>query len=225
MRLVVFSDVHGNLPALNKMLEDAGKADGYICLGDVVNYGPWQNECVSLVTSLPNLVYVAGNHEQDFVKGSYSGTNDVARQFFDFCYNNFTELSILRELPEIYKLNGYTFRHTILNQNIYPDSAVVLDGNYVIGHSHHQFWLEQLPFRLYNSGSVGQNRKYLNVINYIVLETNGMKFELRAVKYNPQTVMDEMRKRGYPKPCLSYYEGKAYFQGNPSPPQKPGTIL
>ena len=43
MRYLVFSDVHGNLPALEKVLNKENKVQGYINLGDVVNYGPWGN--------------------------------------------------------------------------------------------------------------------------------------------------------------------------------------
>jgi predicted phosphodiesterase len=42
----VFSDAHGNLPALEAVLEDI-KGRGItamICLGDLVGYGPFPNE-------------------------------------------------------------------------------------------------------------------------------------------------------------------------------------
>ena len=225
MRYMVFSDVHGNLPALDFALEDAGQVDGYICLGDVVDYGPWSNECIDRVLALPNLVYVEGNHEADFLKGSHTGDNAVANAFFDVCRQRFGRFEQIKNLPETYKLNNFTFRHTILGKNIYPDTQLTLDHNYVVGHSHHQFWLEQPPFRLYNPGSVVQNRKYLNVINYALLETSGMQFELRALKYNPGVVIDEMKRQGYPGICLDYYTSKARYEGKPHPPAQPATIL
>lgn len=106
------------------------------------------------------------------------------------------------------------FRHTILNKNIYPDSEIVLDNNYVIGHSHHQFMLHQGTYTLINSGSVGQNRKYINVINYLLLESDEMKFEMRAIRYNADAVIEEMRKRGYPDLCINYYNNKERFTGS-----------
>jgi len=225
LRTFVFSDVHGNLPALELALKDAGAVDGHICLGDVVDYGPWSNECVDLVASLPNLVYVEGNHEADFLHGSHTGDNAVANAFFDVCRPRFDRFEKIKHLPKTYELNGFTFQHTILDKNIYPDTEIVLDRNYVIGHSHHQFWLEQPPFRLYNLGSIGQNRKYLNVINYAILETEGMQFELRALEYDPSVVLDEMRRRGYPAICLDYYASKQHYEGTPQPPTTAGTIL
>lgn len=211
MKLVVFSDVHGNLPALELMLKHAGLVDGYICLGDTVDYGPWSNECVDLVCSLPNIIMVRGNHEQAFLAGHYPGTNPIAKLFFSFCYPKFDRQDKIKDLKEEYKLNNFTFQHTINGQNIYPDTALTLDGNYVIGHSHHQFKIEQPPFVLYNSGSVGQNRKYINVINYLTLQTEDMRFELCSIIYNEQLIIDEMKIRGYPKACIEYYDNKERF--------------
>jgi len=229
MKYMVFSDVHGNLPALESALADAGDVDGYICLGDTVDYGPWSNECVDRVLGLPNITYIRGNHEEDFLKGSHTGDNAVANAFFAECLPKFARMDQIRDLPETFELGGFTFRHTIENRNIYPDSELVLDNNYVIGHSHHQFWLEQPPFRLYNTGSIGQNRKYLNVINYLLFtpgETAAEgQFELRALKYDPRIVLDEMRRQGYSETCLAYYEGKARFESEPLPPTQPATIL
>jgi predicted phosphodiesterase len=207
------------------MLEHAGNVDGYICLGDTVDYGPWSNECVDRLLGLPNVIYIQGNHEADFLKGSHTGSNVIANSFFDVCQPAFDRYEKIQNLPTEYTLNEFTFRHTILDKNIYPDTELKLDGNYVIGHSHHQFWLEQPPFRLYNTGSVGQNRKYINVINYLVLETSGMHFELRSLTYDPDEILNEMRKQNYPEACLKYYENKQRFVGEPVSPTKPATIL
>jgi predicted phosphodiesterase len=64
MRYGVLSDVHGNLPALEAVLDFLAfeGVDSYICAGDVVGYGPYPNECVERIASLPG-VWVAGNHD------------------------------------------------------------------------------------------------------------------------------------------------------------------
>ena len=61
----VFSDVHGNLPGLEAILEDVdrrGIAD-VLCLGDLVGYGPLPNEVAALVRDrgIPTLM---GNYDQ-----------------------------------------------------------------------------------------------------------------------------------------------------------------
>ncbi len=63
MRILVFSDIHSNLTALEAVLAAAGNVDAYWCLGDLVGYGPDPNECIALVRELPNLVCVRGNHD------------------------------------------------------------------------------------------------------------------------------------------------------------------
>jgi diadenosine tetraphosphatase ApaH/serine/threonine PP2A family protein phosphatase len=60
--IAVIADVHGNLPALEAVVEHAGEVDGWWCAGDTVGYGPFPNECVSLVSGL-EAAAVVGNHD------------------------------------------------------------------------------------------------------------------------------------------------------------------
>jgi len=63
MRILVISDIHANLDALQTVIADAGEIDQVWCLGDLVGYGPQPNECVELVRSLPNIICIKGNHD------------------------------------------------------------------------------------------------------------------------------------------------------------------
>jgi predicted phosphodiesterase len=63
MRILVISDIHSNLTALETVLSAAGKVDAVWCLGDIVGYGPDPNECITLVRDLPNLECIKGNHD------------------------------------------------------------------------------------------------------------------------------------------------------------------
>ena len=51
MKIAVVSDIHGNIYALMKTLEDIDEqnVDKIICLGDLVGYGPHPNEVVALI--------------------------------------------------------------------------------------------------------------------------------------------------------------------------------
>lgn len=62
-RLLVLSDIHANLEALEAVLADAPKHDAVLCLGDLVGYGPNPNECVARVRALPHLTVLIGNHD------------------------------------------------------------------------------------------------------------------------------------------------------------------
>jgi predicted phosphodiesterase len=63
MRILVISDLHANLTALEAVLADAGEVDATWCLGDVIGYGPDPNEVVERVRAIPNLTCVLGNHD------------------------------------------------------------------------------------------------------------------------------------------------------------------
>jgi diadenosine tetraphosphatase ApaH/serine/threonine PP2A family protein phosphatase len=64
MRAAVISDVHGNLAALEAVLEAiaAEAPDALWCLGDLVGYGPFPNECCALVAERADVCLV-GNHD------------------------------------------------------------------------------------------------------------------------------------------------------------------
>ncbi|MBN1572902.1 MAG: metallophosphoesterase family protein [Deltaproteobacteria bacterium] len=65
MRIAVISDVHGNLPALKVFFDhiDKLKIDRTLCLGDLVGYNPWPNECVGMVRE-GGIPTIMGNHDR-----------------------------------------------------------------------------------------------------------------------------------------------------------------
>lgn len=208
MKILIYSDVHGNLPAFEKMLEMEGHCDQYICLGDLVNYGPWSNECVDLAVSLPNSILIMGNHEEAFINGFYPGTNPLVQDFFKMTFPSFQKKEIINSfLPET-KLDKFILRHTINDTYVYPDTTVLLDHNYIIGHSHHQFEYKNNDFVLYNTGSVGQNRKYINELNYLVYDTESNSITMKSAIYNLDIVVKEMKKLSYSEACIHYYTTK-----------------
>ena len=80
MKVIVISDVHANLTALEAVLKDAGDFDEVWCLGDITGYGPDPNECIERVRGLPNLTCLSGNHDQAVLNRiSLSDFNDEAR--------------------------------------------------------------------------------------------------------------------------------------------------
>ena len=60
--MLIIADVHGNLPALEAVLADAGPVDEIWSLGDLVGYGPYPNGVVQLLRTLP-FRSLAGNHD------------------------------------------------------------------------------------------------------------------------------------------------------------------
>ncbi len=63
MRILLLSDVHANIVALETVLTDAqGRYDKVWCLGDIVGYGPAPNECIKRLRDL-GVESLAGNHD------------------------------------------------------------------------------------------------------------------------------------------------------------------
>lgn len=64
MRIGIFSDVHSNLEALERVLEflRTKGVTQYLCCGDIVGYGPDPSACIERVRALRGTV-VAGNHD------------------------------------------------------------------------------------------------------------------------------------------------------------------
>src|SRR6266498_2177317 len=65
-RILIVSDVHANLVALEAALRDAeggGPIDAVWSLGDCVGYGPQPTECIARLKGF-DASMVAGNHER-----------------------------------------------------------------------------------------------------------------------------------------------------------------
>ena len=109
MRLVLLSDIHANVTALQAVLKDIesiGEVDTFALLGDFVNYGPRPNEAIEIAKQLPKplLVNLWGNHEYSIFGGSldrfatdrgravlkYTNTilTEDSREYLDKCMNH-----------------------------------------------------------------------------------------------------------------------------------------
>ena len=211
MRYLIFGDVHGNLPALERMLEvEKGNFDQLICHGDVVNYGPWGNECVALLKNL-KATTLKGNHEEFSLKGYYPGQNLIAKTFFDFCYPKFNEIEIIASYGDFKDVAGYRIVHSIADRYFFPDtdySSITFDRNFILGHSHYQFFKKVKEHNLYNTGSVGQNRQFINQICYLTLNDEDKIVTLKSLKYNVDLLINQMKIENYPDICLAYYNQK-----------------
>ncbi|WP_223601239.1 metallophosphoesterase [Chryseobacterium sp. GVT01B] len=65
IQVAVFSDVHGNLPALEVVLKDIEQRGirQKFCLGDLVDFAPWGNEVIEKIRSL-SIPCLMGNHDE-----------------------------------------------------------------------------------------------------------------------------------------------------------------
>lgn len=114
MRILVISDIHANLTALDTVLTDAGEFDAAWCLGDLVGYGPDPNECIAKVRALPNLRCIIGNHDAAALDQIDTKTfNLEARQALEWTQKTLTETSVsfLSSLQQKIEINNVTLTH------------------------------------------------------------------------------------------------------------------
>jgi predicted phosphodiesterase len=114
MRILVISDIHANLTALDAVLNEVGEVDKTWCLGDLVGYGPDPNECISRIQSLPNLSCILGNHDAAALNLIDTNSfNPEARRAIHWTQNALTKSSrtFLRNLPETLKFDAVTLSH------------------------------------------------------------------------------------------------------------------
>lgn len=69
----VVSDLHSNIEALSKVIEDIESigVTNIVCLGDIVGYGPNPLECVDLIMQKARFC-LKGNHDEALVHGAYA---------------------------------------------------------------------------------------------------------------------------------------------------------
>ena len=180
----LISDIHANLEALEKVLSQLQGVDAYLCLGDIVGYGPNPNECVELVTNLPNLTCVAGNHDLAAVdKYDPNLFNKYAREAIAWTSRKLCPASItfLRELELVQEVPPFTLVHGSLPDPMeYVLSPVEARQTFfelktqacLIGHTHITEYYRQRVnsqmvdrFSLYSGGEVPLSNEFRHLIN------------------------------------------------------------
>lgn len=122
MKVLVISDIHANLTALEAVLSDAGEYSSVWCLGDLVGYGPDPNECIECIAGLPNLTCIMGNHDAATLKQiEVSSFNPEARAGILWTQEKLraTNLEFLQNLPERAIMDHITLVHGSPRQPIW----------------------------------------------------------------------------------------------------------
>jgi diadenosine tetraphosphatase ApaH/serine/threonine PP2A family protein phosphatase len=136
----ILSDIHGNLEALEAVLEDAIRhgADGFYFLGDVVGYGPNPRECLDLVMHWE--VALLGNFELAVLgEAEELGVNCASKSilFANAAINasipnqqaDEHRWAFLRSLPRTIREGPYLFVHgsarNPLNEYVFPEDIYI----------------------------------------------------------------------------------------------------
>src|SRR5690554_3197117 len=101
MKIILFSDIHANLPALDAFFEDIEKhqPDAIYCLGDLVGYNVWPNEVISEIRSR-RIATISGNHD---TKANRLHADPALKNYAYHLIGD-NELNYLNSLPEHIRL-------------------------------------------------------------------------------------------------------------------------
>ena len=166
MRVAALYDIHGNLPALEAVLEEiAGEdVDAVVVGGDLVS-GPFPAETLDLVASVPGVLFVRGNADRDVLERDegHGGAWCADRLGVE-------RLAQVASWPltvrlDVDGLGPVTFCHATPRSDdeivtrISPDEGLAAAfagvGVAVVGHTHVQFDRRVASLRVVNAGSVG----------------------------------------------------------------------
>lgn len=114
MKVLLLSDIHANLAALEAVLADAGECDSVWNLGDTVGYGPKPRECLDRLVDLFANPVLVGNHDLACIgEVDVSEFNPVAQ-----LASRWTSLQLgmdhrayLNALPAVTISGAYTLAH------------------------------------------------------------------------------------------------------------------
>ena len=119
MKYAIIADIHGNLEALETVLEDikAQNITQIVCLGDVVGYNANPKECLKIVQNL-GIPCVKGNHDEYCSSEDHlEGFNPHAAEAVHWTRNQLTteDRQWLRDLKYSRMVANFTIVHATLD--------------------------------------------------------------------------------------------------------------
>ena len=227
---LIISDVHGNLAALEAVLQAEKNWDEVLFLGDASHYGPHPDKVLSLLSEL-NALCIMGNHDEEILEvdlnQSFTHPDRRLTQWSrgQISPDNLHFLTTFRRTA-VLRRQGLSIRliHGTLPAHqgkwLWPDSEpsiyAYLENQHpeeiiLLGHSHVQFKRKGSRALFINPGGVGQQRLGQTLACYAVLEDS--RVALRAVEYDKQRTATEMGRIDFEDRDLVRDWQRAYLEG------------
>lgn len=215
MRIAALYDIHGNLPALEAVLEEVVDADvDLIVFGGDLCFGPLPAETLHLAQSLENTRFVRGNADREVAGEGGEKLDGWIRDVTDWCYaqlppedRSFLLAQSTSVTVDVDELGATLFCHgsprgdeetiTIATPEVRLEEmfAGVSERLIVCGHTHAQFERNAAGHHVVNAGSVGL--PFGNPGAYWALL--GPEIELRRTEYDYRRAGRLFRKKGGPE--------------------------
>ncbi|HEY1012412.1 MAG TPA: metallophosphoesterase family protein [Herpetosiphonaceae bacterium] len=149
MAVLILTDIHANLSALEAVLDAAGAVDEIWCLGDTVGYGPQPNQCMEHMRKR-DAVMLVGNHDlgclgtvdlSDFNHEARVANEWNGRQLTPENREHLMSLEPMRRLDDLVTLAHGSPRDPIWEYLVYPDTASLSLEHFdtqlcFVGHTH-----------------------------------------------------------------------------------------
>ena len=213
MRIAALFDIHGNLPALEAVLNVLAneRVDAVVVGGDTA-WGPQTGECLDRLAALPHaLHWVIGNCDRDVLHAAAGGVpaNEMVRftaehladRHLDLLHQSQRTVTLLTsDGGPLLFCHGSPRADTDVITRISPTSRVLpmlagTNGIVIGGHTHQQFDRTFDGRRFLNGGSVGL--PYEGKVNAYWLLI-GDDFEMRHTPYDLDPAIDALRATGFP---------------------------
>jgi putative phosphoesterase len=215
--IAVLADVHGNLHALEAVIENA-EARGissFLNAGDLIGYGPYSQEVIELLRS-KNCVSVVGNFDLEVFQKP-NGEKDEKKIAIEFTRKQVSKAyrSYLLSLPRFVRLEiaGKRFFMThgspdSIDEHLYADTSVprlneiageVKSDVIITGHSHEQYVRDLSGVFFLDPGSVGRPGDATPKASYAVIKLKPLAFDLVRIDYDVIGAAQACRKKGLPE--------------------------
>jgi len=216
MRIVLFSDIHGNVVALEAVLAEIRRQaapDALFVAGDLVLLGPRPAEALALLRSLDGARFVKGNTDQYLIDGA----DDEQEVAFARRQLSEDDITFVRDLPFEQRLEVAPGHELLvvhanprdLEGQIRPDSSDemlrpmllgITSEVVAFGHYHVPFVRYLDDWTLIDVASVGMPRDGDQRAVYAVLdwESGGWRIEHRRVAFDIQAVARDYTAVGFP---------------------------
>ena len=207
--IAIVSDIHGNLPALEAVIEDIKKHDvkNIISLGDVSGYYPFINEVIEILKEY-NAINIIGNHDRYII-----GNTECPRSHSANICLNYQKNIIKNENKEWLKKS--ISKYEIDNISMVHGGWIDNEDEYIMKVKDEYF--EKLPYKYFfcghthvqkhikmknnkefiNPGSVGQPRDGDKKAAYCLYDENTSEVFLRRVNYDIDKVTQKMKEIGF----------------------------
>ena len=205
----ILSDIHGNLPALESVLEDMAQynIDRVISLGDVSGYYPYINEVIELLRE-HKAINLIGNHDRYIIDNTECPRSTSANFCLTYQKSVITDKNrewLAKSSPSLI-VSEASFVHggwdDPEDEYLYKINASYFERFdekfFFCGHTHVQKHIRFTNGQYFtNPGSVGQPRDGINTAAYCLFDEKTGSVELKRVTYDIDKVANKMKTLGF----------------------------